>query len=95
MTVDVEREEFVSGQFRTVPSHSVSSAVMRRARTHLWNVFHGTKMKAGSRCASGDSNLALKHLFFLTAVQMEGVKHDYLKHLAADVCNRYLSSHNV
>ncbi|CAI7999674.1 L-fucose kinase [Geodia barretti] len=71
MTADIEEEEFVSGQSRAGPAQQ-SSAIMRRARTHLWNTFSGTKMRA---------------------VHLVGVQHDYLRHVAADVCNRYLQSH--
>jgi fucokinase len=72
MTTDIEKEEFVvSGQSRAGPAQQ-PSAVMRRARTLLWNTFSGTKMKA---------------------VHLVGVQHDYLRHVAADVCNRYLQSH--
>ena len=46
MTADIEEEEFVSGQSRAGPAQQ-PSAVMRRARTHLWNTFSGTKMRAG------------------------------------------------
>ena len=47
MTADIEKEEFVSGQFRAAPGHPGSSAIMLRARTQLWKTFCGTKMKAG------------------------------------------------
>jgi hypothetical protein len=69
MTADIEKEEFVSGQFRAAPGHPSSSAIMVRARTQLWKTFCGTKMKA---------------------VQLKGVEHHYLRHVAADVCSRYL-----
>ena len=50
MTVDVEKEAFVSGQFRAGPGYSSDApqSVMRRARTQLWKTFRGTKMRAGA-----------------------------------------------
>ena len=32
---------------------------------------------------------------FVFVVHLVGVQHDYLRHVAADVCNRYLQSHEV
>lgn len=95
MTADIEKDDYVSGQFRTSSGPSgppSSSAVMNRARTQLWKTFHGTKIKAGvCMCVCVLPSLApySQRCAAFPTVQLKGVEHDYLRHVAKDLCNRY------